>query len=437
LECLSPRVHLPALKGKTFYDRLFTPLVTLWYLLFQRLNHDHSLDGALADAQHGGANKLNGKLAGRSLSCSTASSSEARQRMPWDFLLQALQLLGRKITALSPSTLWKGLRVVLLDGSTVRLRPYQSIRQEFPPHRNQHPQQPYWCLMRVVVGFCCFTGAALDCALGSTHRSEQALGCEVLLRALGSCLFIGDRNFGVFGVVQAARARKQHVLLRLTDARAAKVLGRSLHVGDHRVSWKPTSHDQLQPELCKDPIQGRLIVAQVKRLGFRSQRLCLFSTLEDSAQSTMEDLIRLYGLRWHIELDLRYVKTQLEAVQLEAHSADMARKEWLATLLAYNLIRAAMLSAALQQNIPPLSLSFSACRRRLEYWLRNVGSSKGGVLRCWQKTLLEMSQCRLPHRRRPRPSEPRAQRHLRQPYPPLVGSRAAARKKMKKRLPKS
>src|SRR5713226_2666821 len=29
--------QLPALKNKTFYDRLFTPLVTLWYLLFQRL----------------------------------------------------------------------------------------------------------------------------------------------------------------------------------------------------------------------------------------------------------------------------------------------------------------------------------------------------------------------------------------------------------------
>src|SRR5258708_22456051 len=38
--------QLPALKNKTFYDRLFTPLVTLWYLLFQRLHHDHSLDAA-------------------------------------------------------------------------------------------------------------------------------------------------------------------------------------------------------------------------------------------------------------------------------------------------------------------------------------------------------------------------------------------------------
>jgi hypothetical protein len=151
----------------------------------------------------------------------------------------------------------------------------------------------------------------------------------------------------------------------------------------------------------------------------------------------MEELLKLYGMRWHIELDLRYVKTQMESAQLEAHSADMIRKEWLATLLAYNLIRAAMLCAALQKNISPLTLSFSASRRRLEYWLRDFGRSKTGVLASWNTTLNEISQCLLPRRRRPRPNEPRAQRHLRKPYPPLIGSRAEARKKLQQHCGKS
>ena len=429
--------RLPALKGKTFYDRLFTPLVTLWYLLFQRLNHDHSLDAALCDAQAGGADRLNGKLSRQLVSGSTASYSDARQRLPGEFLLQTLQLQGRKITGLSPTTLWQGLLVCLLDGSTVRLRPYGNIPKHFPPHSNQHYRRTYWCLMRVVVSFCGFTGAALDCALGSTHLSEQALGSQLIVRAIGSCLFIGDRNFGVFRIVQAARAKQHHVLLRLTQVRAAKLLGKALRYGDHAVRWKPTGRNQLQPALSNDPIPGRLLVVQLNRPGFRSQRLFLFTTLADRDQYPMAELFNLYGLRWHIELDLRYVKTQMEAAQLEAHSADMARKEWTATLLAYNLIRAAMLCAALQEQLPPLTLSFSACRRRLEYWLRDWGRTKAALQTTWHKTLIQMSHSRLPRRRKPRPHEPRVQRHLRQSFPPLIGSRAQARKKLQRHVGKS
>lgn len=430
-------LSLPSLKNHTFYDRLFTPLVTLWYLLFQRLNDDHSLDAVLTDARAGGADQLNGKLSRQLLSGSTSSYSDARQRLPEPLLADALRLQGRNITSLSSLALWKGFSVGLLDGTTVRLRPYRNIPQEFPPHSNQHQKRTYWCLMRVVVGFCCFTGAALDCAMGSTHFSEQALSCEILLRALGNWLFIGDRNFGIFRIVQTARAQKHHVLLRMTEKRAAKLLGKALQLGDHAVTWEPTRHDQLQPGLKTDPIEGRLIVVLLNRPGFRSQRLCLFTTLVDVVQYPMAELVRLYGLRWHIELDLRYVKAQMESAQLEAHSAQMARKEWLASLMAYNLIRAAMLCAALHKGIPPLTLSFSACRRRLEYWLRDFGSTKAGAQAIWVRTLAEMSQCLLPKRRQPRPNEPRAQRHLRESYPPLVGSRSQARRKMQQYTGKS
>jgi len=109
----------------------------------------------------------------------------------------------------------------------------------------------------------------------------------------------------------------------------------------------------------------------------------------------------------------------------------------MATLLAYNLIRAAMLCAALHKGIQPLGLSFSASRRRLEYWLRDFGRAKAGVRATWERTLTEISECQLPRRHPPRPNEPRAQRHLRQSYPPLVGSRAQARKKLQQHAGKS
>ncbi len=429
--------QLPALQGRHYYDRLFSPLVTLWYLLFQRLGPDHSLEAALSDAHAGGADRINPKLSRHLVSESTCSYSEARQRLPWHFLAQALVLQGRRISGLSPTTLWQGLVLSLLDGSTVRLRPHGRNPQQFPPHRNQSRRAPYWCLMRVVVCFCALSGAALDCALGSMHLSEQALACQIILAATAQRLFIGDRNFGVFRIVQAARQAGQQVLLRLTQRRARKLLGRALKAGEYAVSWEPSRHDQLQPGCPLTPVQGRLLVVNLQPKGYRAQWLYLFTTLPLTADYPMAELVRLYGWRWHIELNLRYLKAQMDLNQLEAKSPDMARKEWLAGLLAYNLIRAAQLGAALHAGVAPLTLSFSAVRRRLEIWLRDWGRSPRPVLAQWARTLQQMGRCRLPHRRKPRPSEPRAQRHLRLPYAPLFGSRAQARRHLKKYASKS
>lgn len=394
------------------------------------------MEAALKDARAGGGDQINKRLSRQLLSNSTASYSDARQRLPWEFLAQALSLQGRKIIGLSSTTKWQGMVLALLDGSTVRMRPYGRMAKEFPPNGNQHGRS-YWCLMRVVVCFCALSGAALECTIGSLQVSEQVLACRIILASLTKSLFIGDRNFGVFRIAQAARQAGHEVLLRMTERRARKLLGRSLTTGDYQVHWEPTRHDQLQPDCERQPIEGRLLVLRLQRRGFRSQLLYLFTTLPNTAQYPLEELVRLYGLRWHIELDLRYLKTQMDLVQLEAKSPDMARKEWLAGLLAYNLVRAAQLCAALHKGIAPLSLSFSSVRRSLECWLQQFGRNKGQACLHWAKTLEEIGRCRLPRRRKPRPSEPRAQRHLRQPYPPLLGSRAHARKHLEKYALKS
>jgi hypothetical protein len=78
-------LRLPALQGLTFYERLFTPLVTLWYLLFQWLHHDHTLQAVVTEARAGGAQRLQRKLARHLRSSSTGPYSDARQRLPEGF----------------------------------------------------------------------------------------------------------------------------------------------------------------------------------------------------------------------------------------------------------------------------------------------------------------------------------------------------------------
>jgi len=59
-------------------------------------------------------------------------------------------------------------------------------------------------------------------------------------------------------------------------------------------------------------------------------------------------------------------------------------------------------------------------------------SASSGSIQLGFRMLFLISKSRLPHRRHARPSEPRAQRHLRQPFPPLLGSRDQARRNLRK-----
>ena len=125
---------------------------------------------------------------------------------------------------------WHGLSVVLLDGSTLRVRPHGNLAQRFAPASNQHGDS-YWCLIRVVVGFCASSGLAVVTGLGPATASEQALAVPLILRAAAGWLWIGDRNFGVWRIARAALQAQGQVLLRLTEVRARRLLGRALSDG--------------------------------------------------------------------------------------------------------------------------------------------------------------------------------------------------------------
>jgi len=417
----------------SFYDCAYSPPITLWYLMRQRVDADHTLDAVVTDALAGGADALRecGKpLSQRIVSPATTAYSDARQRLPLLVLEGGLEYQGRQIRQMAEPLTWKQLQVNLIDGSTIRLRPHPEIVQEFPPHGNQYQQRRYWCLMRVAVSFCAHTGAVLGSATGPLSSSEQTLAAQLIRQAPAEQLHIGDRNLGVFRIVQVARHVKGHALVRLTKARARKLAGQhGLRSGlDLPVPWTPSRSDQQEPGCSSDPVAGRLIVQRVHRPGFRSQVLYLFTTLQDQQLYSAQELVELYGVRWLVELNLRYLKSQMDMDQLESKTPQMVRKEWLAGLMAYNLIRAVMLVAASQTGVQPLELSFSGARRKVEKFLEKWATQRRGRHGAWCKLLAGVARCTLPKRKKPRPSEPRAVRHLRLPYKALYGSRAKARR---------
>ncbi len=434
-----------ALSDQAFYARAFTPLITLWYLIFQRLSPNHHLSQVQEDALAGGADRLSprGKRLSQQLqSEATTSFSDARQRLPLEVCRRTLWHSATQTHKALQLPQKFGLNLGLLDGSTSRLRPFGDIPEQFPPHRPGNCKKPaYWCLARVVGVLCWATGVVLDSAMASPKTSEQALTAQLLSeRSWEGWLLAADRNFGVYSVARALLAAMAQGLLRLTEVRArklARTAGLKLKAGlDLPINWVPTRHDQCPAGLDPIPVPGRLIAVRVTPRGFRAFTLYLFTTLLDPLQCPASELAQIYGLRWNIELCFRYIKAQMDLGFLECHSAEMVRKEWLAGLIAYNLIRYTMGVAAALARVPVQLLSFSRARELLLGWcIRN--SQRRRSCRAWKRLLSRIAKARLPKRRKSRPSEPRAIRYFQKDVAKLEGSRAAAREHLAKTNAKS
>jgi hypothetical protein len=426
--------------GRRFYERLFTPLIMVWGFIYQSLNADHTCDAVVSYVASGAVDHLDDRhevpLSQRIQSESTAAYCKGRKRIPLSVLQGALRHTARVIQEwLDGDGRWLGHPVGLLDGTTFLLRPEPELVEHYGRHSNQHGET-YWVLIRAVVAFCLYTGAVLGVAEGSLHVSEQALAVTILAQAVQESVYVGDSNFGVFSIAQAARHYGVWVVLRLTRRRARALAGRKLHSGeDMRLAWKPSPQDQLNPGMSTAPIEGRLIYVRLERNGFRPVALSLFTTLLDAEPYTVEKLVELYGLRWHVELNLRYVKDTLDMALLTGKSVDIVRKELHAGLLAYDVIRGYMVQAAQQANLSPLTLSFTRCWRRVRDMLLTwrATDSAQRVTQAVQRLLTRLARCKLPKRPCFR-IEPRAVRKRPAAYPNLKGSRAEARQRVLERL---
>ena len=171
---------------------------------------------------------------------------------------------------------------------------------------------------------------------------------------------MGDINFGVFSVAWDGTQTGHDALLRWKADRA-EVSGRggpALTSGtDRQVVWRPSPQERKKhPDLPADAcVRGRLIVQQVNASNGDIVTMYWFPTLDLS----VDRLLQLYGDRWNVETDLRWLKQTLNLPMLRCQSADMIAKELILAITGYHLVRAVMNGAAQQNGLNPRRLSFS------------------------------------------------------------------------------
>lgn len=221
-------------------------------------------------------------------------------------------------------------------------------------------------IARLVGVFSLGTGALLDLAIAPW--SGKGTGEHTLLRQLMHVfkkgdVVLGDAYYASFFLIATLINQGVDVVFpihasRKHDFRKGERLGK----GDHLVQWKKPARPEWMDKATYAEFPNIITVRETKiidvRPGYRTRTHVMVTTFLNHKEVTPQELGRLYGHRWFVELNLRAVKETMRMDILCGKTPKMVHKEIWAHLLAYNLIRKIMAQAAVVHHRNPREMSF-------------------------------------------------------------------------------
>ena len=409
----------------------WTPALTLWAFLCQVLGADPSCRQAVAQV-----------VTALALSCDpkdldTGAYCRARAKLPATVLQRLALAVGRRLeeTALE-SWRWHGRRVLLADGSTSTLPDTEENQQAFPQPAMQKPGLGFPMIRWVVlVGFA--TAAVQGLAYGpyrGKETGETALFRELLGQLATGDVVVADRYYCSYFLVALLQARGVDVVFRLHqrrhyDFRAGQRLGPGDQVAVWRRPERPDWMTEAEYKEIPETIRVREVLVEVNEPGCRVRHLVIATTLVDAKEFPKEDIAELYHRRWHIELDIRTLKTTLQMDQLRCLTPFMVAKEIWVHCLGYNLVRKVAAQAALSAGVSPREISFKATLQVVRgAWQKLTATTGDDYVRLAQSLVRALHKQRVGQR--PGRCEPRAVKRRPKPHKQLREPRATATAKL-------
>lgn len=324
----------------------------------------------------------------------------ARDRVGLEPLRELFQTTARQWALASAERLrWRGLMVLGVDGTSLRVPDTPENREEFglPPSKRRTSAYPQIEAVGLMV---LRSHLLLDFAFaGFRETSELALAAPMLRNLPPYSLTILDRNYVSYYPLYRIRqeGEERHWLVRGKKNLAWRVL-KKLGRGDALVEMSFSFEvRQKHPEL-PETFQARLV--RYRRKGFRPQYL--LTSLLDAEKYPATEIAELYHERWEIELGYDEIKTHaLEREEaIRSKTPERVAQELWGLAVAYNLVRHEMEGVAAEQGVPPRRISFRGALmlvRDLFMWA--AVASPGSLPKMLQELRLDMRHLVLPPRR--------------------------------------
>jgi hypothetical protein len=350
----------PTEEGANSRQRIFSLRHTFFAFLYQVLHPGSACRTAVRQVQ-----ALFQQQGGGWVDAGTGAYCQARKRLPLDTLQRVRHAVAAQAERLLPPSQqsWYGLHPKVIDGTSVSAPDTPSNQRAYPQYRTQKPGCGFPVLKLLGV-FSLASGVLLDYATGNKHQHELRLLLRLLDWFKLGDLALADRGFCSYWLMALLWQRQVQSLFRLHQSRSADLRqGRRLGPRDRLLTWckpklKPHYFPNTLYKRLPDALSVRVLHFQLRVPGFRPGVVTLVTTLTDPDRYPAQALAQLYARRWRIELWFRDIKTTLGMETLRCRSPRMLHKELEMFLIAYNLLRALGLTAAVRAAVPPERMSF-------------------------------------------------------------------------------
>ena len=319
--------------------------------------------------------------------------------------------------------LWNGLHAKLVDGFTVTMPDTPENQAEFPQLSTQRAGAGF-PIARCGTVVSAATACVCDMAIGpyeGKETGESALLREILDAFDEGDIAVFDRYYCSFMMLAILLLRGVQACTRLHQRRISDFRrGRRLGPDDHLITWDRPKRPPWMSEELYEQIPETLTLRELRfdlsDTECRTNEITVITTLTDPEMYPAKDIAALYGLRWNVELDIRVIKQTLGLDHLRCKSPDMVRRELWVTLLAYNLIRKVIATAAVIHGKQPRRLSFTlTCQTVLASWILLSTGSARNAHQLWAAALHNIADHEVPLR--PGRIEPRVLKRRREHYP--------------------
>ena len=415
-------------EGAHSRDRLWNLRLVFWIFLWQIAQVGASCREAIRQAQ------VLATTAGRKAPPDdTCPYCVARGKLPLERLQEIHDgLVEQTQRAVATGDLWCGLRVCVVDGSTVTLPDTPANQLAYPQQSAQKPGCGF-PILRLVALFSLATGLLTAWATGTWHQHELVLFQLLWEHLRADEVLLADRGFCSWGLLAQCQRRSIHAVFRVRGPRRADFRrGQRLSAQERLVQWikprqAPSTVEPAEWAVLPAQLTLRVVRCQLCIPGFRTQKVILVTTLLDSVKYPPSALSQLYLRRWEMELTLRHLKTTLQMEHLSCLKPENIQRELRFHLLVHNLVRRLMFEAARRHGVPLTRVSFAgalaAARRTCEALLQ--ARTKRQRRRLMDELFRVLAADLIPQR--PGRREPRAIKRRPKPYPLLTRARHSFR----------
>lgn len=419
--CFAPWLPRSLFPKASCRDRDYTRLRTFWCMIWQALNPLAS--GREVVRQLQALFELENR---RPLSNKDGAYCRAKDRLPLSPFATALRATADWADRLSPSRspVFKGRRLLVVDGSTATL-------QDTPKNRAAYP--PVTCgplpILRFVAIYSLLSGAIVGVAQGAWKTSELALLHSLAKDLATGDIVVGDRGFGSYPVLAWLQMLKADFIGRTTRCVDGRKRIKRLGRNDWLMKWTKTTRCPspwlTSSERSAQPatMTVRAVKGSCYQKGFRVRQLTLITTLLDPALYPAREILISYLRRWRMEMSLDDLKTTMHMESLRGRTPQMVCREMYARLIAHNLVRCTMAQAAAEHGVALDRLSLKGSLDALRHFTHALvrARSKAKRQRLWDLLLRTLAKDKVPAR--PGRREPRAVKRQKNKYPPLNAPR--------------